>query len=95
MRLRDAHTAPRNPDAHPGRRIVLATGDAPGLRSLEAPPSAVLALVGPAGGFDPRELAELDRAGVAPVSLGPRVLRAETGAVATVAALQLLWGDMA
>lgn len=77
-----------------GLRIVLATGEALPLRSVEPRPSSVLALVGPAGGFDPHELAQLAAAHVAPVSLGPRVLRAETAAVATVAALQLLWGDM-
>jgi 16S rRNA (uracil1498-N3)-methyltransferase len=78
-----------------GERLVLATGEAPRLGSVEARPSAVLALVGPAGGFDPHEIAGLDRARVAPVSLGPRVLRAETAAIAAVVALQLLWGDMA
>jgi 16S rRNA (uracil1498-N3)-methyltransferase len=28
------------------------------------------------------------------VSLGPRVLRAETAAIAAVTALQVLWGDL-
>lgn len=77
-----------------GFRMVLATGEAPRLHSLEIRPASVLALVGPAGGFDPHEVASLDAARVAPVSLGPRVLRAETAAIAAVAALQMLWGDM-
>jgi 16S rRNA (uracil1498-N3)-methyltransferase len=51
-------------------------------------------LVGPAGGFDPHEVERLAGAGFSPVALGPRILRSETAAVAAVAALQLLWGDL-
>lgn len=82
-------------EAFEGLRVVLATDDAQGLASLQARPSSVLALIGPAGGFDPHELAALDRAGIPRVSLGPRILRAETAAIAAAAALQLLWGDLA
>jgi 16S rRNA (uracil1498-N3)-methyltransferase len=77
-----------------GFRMVLATGGAPRFHSLKTRPASVLAVVGPAGGFDPHEVASFDAAGVAPLSLGPRVLRAETAAIAAVAALQMLWGDM-
>jgi 16S rRNA (uracil1498-N3)-methyltransferase len=54
----------------------------------------VLALVGPAGGWEPHEVERLQAAEFRRVSLGPRVLRAETAAIALVAALQLLWGDL-
>jgi 16S rRNA (uracil1498-N3)-methyltransferase len=48
-------------------------------------------LVGPEGGFAPRERALLLGApGVRPVSLGPRILRAETAALAALAAWQAL-----
>jgi 16S rRNA (uracil1498-N3)-methyltransferase len=49
-------------------------------------------LIGPEGGFDPEELAEL-RAyeGVVPFSLGPRTLRAETAALAALACWQALY----
>jgi 16S rRNA (uracil1498-N3)-methyltransferase len=77
-----------------GFRMVLATGEAPRLHSLAVRHASVLALIGPAGGFDPHEAASLHASRVAPVSLGPRVLRAETAAIAAVAALQMLWGDM-
>jgi 16S rRNA (uracil1498-N3)-methyltransferase len=51
-------------------------------------------LVGPEGGFDPAELdATTRRAFVTPVALGPRILRAETAAVAGLAVLQALAGD--
>ena len=51
-------------------------------------------LVGPEGGFAPAELDDLRRrAFVVPAALGPRILRAETAAVAGLAALQALAGD--
>jgi 16S rRNA (uracil1498-N3)-methyltransferase len=49
-------------------------------------------LIGPEGGFDPDELAELKaHDGVVPVSLGPRTLRAETAALAALACWQALY----
>ena len=49
-------------------------------------------LIGPEGGFDPEELAELRaHAGVVPISLGPRTLRAETAALAALACWQALY----
>jgi len=82
-------------EAFAGLRLAfLETADAPALRRVEATPASVLALVGPAGGFDPRELERLAAAGFEPAGLGPRILRSETAAVAAVAALQMLWGDL-
>jgi 16S rRNA (uracil1498-N3)-methyltransferase len=79
----------------PGRRLLfLEVAGQPGLRTL-APASEVVALVGPAGGWDPREVERLEGAGFTAVGLGPRILRAETAAVAAVAAVQALWGDLA
>lgn len=53
-------------------------------------------LVGPEGGFEAAELDDLRRrAFVVPAALGPRILRAETAAVAGLAALQALAGDWA
>ncbi len=46
-------------------------------------------LIGPEGGFGPRDLMVLDRCRfVRPISLGPRILRAETAAIAGLALLQ-------
>ena len=42
-----------------------------------------------------QELAACRAAGCRPVSLGPRVLRAETAAIAAAALLQFLRGDLA
>jgi 16S rRNA (uracil1498-N3)-methyltransferase len=79
-----------------GRRVVLL--ETPGhasLASLEVDPSReLLLLVGPAGGFEPSEADALREAGFTPASLGPRILRAETAAVAAVAIAAALWGDL-
>jgi 16S rRNA (uracil1498-N3)-methyltransferase len=66
----------------------------PRLSSLPRPQGPVLALVGPAGGWERHEIERLQEAGFQRVSLGPRVLRAETAAIALVAAAQFLWGDL-
>jgi 16S rRNA (uracil1498-N3)-methyltransferase len=51
-------------------------------------------LIGPEGGFTPQERALLrSHAFVIPVSLGPRILRAETAVIAALAVIQSSWGD--
>ena len=57
-----------------------------------APPLAVL--VGPEGGFADAERVALARLpNVARLALGPRILRADTAAVAALALVQSVWGD--
>jgi len=71
-----------------GRRLVVA------LERAEGPPprgcdSPTALLVGPEGGFTPTEAEMLRRLSfVVPASLGPRILRAETAAIAGLALLQ-------
>lgn len=62
------------------------------VRNIEESTFAIL--TGPEGGFDPSER-ELIRghAFVTPVTLGPRILRADTAALASLAVLQSLKGD--
>ena len=55
-------------------------------------PAFVLA-AGPEDGFTPEEEAHFAAAGFVPASLGPRVLRTETAAVAALAALSALDGE--
>ncbi|HXR95673.1 MAG TPA: 16S rRNA (uracil(1498)-N(3))-methyltransferase [Rhizomicrobium sp.] len=53
-------------------------------------------LTGPEGGFDPAERENLRaRAFVTPVTLGPRILRADTAALAALAIWQSVKGDFA
>lgn len=60
----------------------------------EEPPTTVALLLGPEGGLTPEEVDLAVEAGFLPVGLGPRVLRAETAAVAAVAALGYALGDL-
>jgi 16S rRNA (uracil1498-N3)-methyltransferase len=78
-----------------GRRILfLETPGQPALGAGGSRPSSAVALVGPAGGWEPAEAARIQAAGFEAASLGPRILRAETAAIAAVTVLQLLWGDL-
>lgn len=74
-----------------GERIVLSLA-AQAQRLLEsrsATGKEWLCLSGPEGGLEPREEQMAADAGFAPVSLGPRVLRAETAPIALLGALAL------
>lgn len=84
------------------RRLVFCDEDAPpgdpvaALRSAcEGDTTPALAvLVGPEGGFDPAERRFLLALPAAiPISLGPRILRADTAAVAALAVVQTALGD--
>ncbi len=77
------------------RAVLLETAGHPALPSLPLGAAcSLLLLVGPAGGFEPSEAEQLHAAGFLPASLGPRMLRAETAAVAAVAIAQAVWGDL-
>jgi len=54
----------------------------------------LLLLIGPEGGFTAEEVAAADAAGARRVSLGPRILRAESAGLAAVALSQFLFGDL-
>jgi 16S rRNA (uracil1498-N3)-methyltransferase len=56
--------------------------------------SRVLLAIGPEGGFSRDEAERARAAGFCTVHLGPRVLRTETAAVAALALVQWLWGDL-
>ena len=55
---------------------------------------AVGILIGPEGGISREEAQAAAEAGAKPVTLGPRILRAETAAVAAMAVAMHLWGDI-
>ncbi|MBH0238221.1 16S rRNA (uracil(1498)-N(3))-methyltransferase [Methylobrevis albus] len=84
--------------AEPGRRLLFCdegedtTNPVPALTSLGPGPLAVL--IGPEGGFADDERARLrGLAFVTPIPLGPRILRADTAAVAALAVVQATIGD--
>lgn len=86
------------PSLHSGRVLIFADEEATAaspiepLRELQGKPVGLL--VGPEGGFsqDERELL-LAKEFVRPISLGPRILRADTAAVAALAVIQSTIGD--
>ena len=76
-----------------GARWLLSLDDAPMLAQVVASPAGrldpVLVLSGPEGGLSPGEAALAQDFGFTPVSLGPRVLRADTAPLAVLAWLVL------
>lgn len=74
-------------------RLLLSGAGIGRLREIASPAGAIALLAGPEGGLtDDEELAAVD-AGFIAVTLGPRILRTETAAVAALAAMQSMWGD--
>lgn len=67
----------------------------PALDALAGAPAGPWAvLIGPEGGFAPEERARLrGQAFVTPVTLGPRILRADTAAITALALWQAMLGD--
>ena len=57
-------------------------------------PQPITLLVGPEGGFSPEEEDAAIAAGALPLTMGPRVLRTETAALAAMAMLAGIWGGM-
>lgn len=54
-------------------------------------PASAIVVVGPEGGFDPKETEMFRAHGFQPVTLGKRILRTETAALAITAILQYIW----
>jgi 16S rRNA (uracil1498-N3)-methyltransferase len=79
----------------PGLRLIAWEGehDVP-LAALPAETSAVVIVVGPEGGLADDEVADARAHGFTTVTLAPRILRAETAALAAVALCQHRWGDL-
>jgi 16S rRNA (uracil1498-N3)-methyltransferase len=81
-----------------GRRLIFADEQAPHVSPLEAlktlAPGPLGVLIGPEGGFEREERAALvAKPFVLPISLGPRVMRADTAAVAALALVNAALGD--
>jgi len=74
-----------------GPRLLL-SAQGRSLREMKVETAATIA-AGPEAGFAPEEQAALERAGFVKASLGPRVLRTETAALAALAAINALRGD--
>ena len=83
-------------DWPPARILFFAdeTGGAPALEAMRGSGGAAAILIGPEGGFDAEERAAIRAVpGGVGVSLGPRILRADTAAAAAVALWMAARGD--
>jgi 16S rRNA (uracil1498-N3)-methyltransferase len=74
-------------------RILLSPAGAQRARDL-ANPRRIAMLIGPEGGLSENEQEAAVAAGFLQVSLGPRILRTETAAIAALTALQHDFGDL-
>ncbi|WP_137938814.1 16S rRNA (uracil(1498)-N(3))-methyltransferase [Chitinivorax sp. B] len=74
-------------------KLMLSPQGSGRVRDLQ-PVTEIALLAGPEGGLTAAEEAAAMNVGWQPLKLGPRILRTETAAVATIAALQALWGDV-
>jgi len=83
-------------EAAEGWRVLLHEAEKATLRGIlpATPPATVTLAVGPEGGFAPDEVTGARAAGFAIAGLGPRILRAETAAIAALAILGFAVGDI-
>jgi len=68
--------------------------NAPPGREQSWPPFTIHLFIGPEGGFAPGEVAAARGYGLVPVTLGPRILRAETAGIVAAAAILYELGDL-
>ena len=78
----------------PGSKFILLPEAAATLRDQSEPQGKTTLLIGPEGGFGIDEIQAARQASFVAIRLGARVLRTETAAVAGIAALETLWGDL-
>lgn len=78
-----------------GARLMLQPGATATLQTIGERPQDgnATVLIGPEGGLSERERDVARQNGFESVSMGPRILRTETAAMASLAVLQSRWGD--
>ena len=76
-----------------GSRLILEPTAVAGFKALPMQTDTNL-LIGPEGGFSDLEVESAVKKGFQAIQFGPRILRTETAAVAALAVLQAMWGDL-
>ena len=76
-------------------RLILDPAASATLSTVEPDAAGVTLAIGPEGGFSQVEIEQALENDFIGVALGPRVLRTESAAIASLAAVQALWGDLA
>lgn len=94
LSLRDALDAEGSSRQAPYLAIMPELGGSATLKDVLVGVRSISLFIGPEGGFTPSEVGMAGEAGVAIVTLGPRTLRAETAAVATLALVMHELGEM-
>ena len=78
-------------------RLILWEGDGIKLKEVlerSGEKTKIFFVIGPEGGFSQDEVDKAKRAGFVAVTLGKRILRAETASLCLLSILQYEWGDM-
>jgi len=81
-----------NPQNNSTRITLDPTADSH-LNDLDKPEKNIELLIGSEGGLTAEEVDLAKQHGFTGVRLGPRILRTETAPLASIAAMQMLWGD--
>ena len=81
-------------DSSDSTELILRPGTSTAFASIGKPTTKLCLLIGPEGGFSEREYEDAEIAGFQAVSLGPRILRTETAALAALTIAQSCWGDL-
>lgn len=77
-----------------GQKLLLDPLASQNLSDLKDKPQSTSLYIGPEGGLSDEEVDAAKQAGFTGIRLGPRILRTETAVVATLTAVQLVWGDL-
>ena len=78
-----------------GLKLTLSPDATTSLPDISATEKNITLLIGPEGGLEEDEIKLAQQHGFLAVRMGPRILRTETAAIAAIAALQVLRGDLA
>ncbi len=73
--------------------LMLAPSAKTSIKQISSPGKRIRLLIGPEGGLSDNDITQCQQQQFSKVSLGPRILRTETAACATLAILQALFGD--
>lgn len=77
------------------RLLAYEKAESQGLKSLaHLKPKEISIVIGAEGGFCQKEVDNFSRIGGQVITFGQRILRTETAGIASLAAIQLLWGDL-
>jgi len=78
----------------PGTRLILHPASKQAMPAIAVDDNQLTLMIGPEGGFSDVEVDQAIGKACLPVSLGPRILRAETAVISALSNAQQLWGDL-